>query len=194
MAFTIDIGARAPDFELPGVDGKQYSMSSFADSPILVVGFTCNHCPYVIGSEDRMIDFVRTYGDRGVAFIGINSNETENHPEDSLEHMVTRSREKGYNFPYLRDEKQDVAKAFGAIKTPHFFVLDKDRVIRYTGRMDDHPKDAAQATTHELQDAVDDLLAGRTVRVPVTDAVGCTIKWWGKDRKFIPNDVCDLLP
>lgn len=194
MAFTIDVDKPAPDFDLPGTDGNHYMLSSFSEYPILVIAFTCNHCPYVIGSEDRIIRFVRDYQGRGVGFVAINSNETDNHPEDDFDHMVARAREKAYNFPYLRDEKQDAAKAFGAIKTPHFFVLDRERIVRYTGRMDDHPKDETQATTHELRDAVEDMLAGRPVATPVTDAVGCTIKWWGKDRKFIPNDVCDLLP
>ena len=194
MGFTINVGEPAPDFSLPGVDGKQYSLASFSEATVLVVAFTCNHCPYVVGSEERIIRFVRDYQNQGVGFVAINSNETENHPDDDFEHMVARAKKIGYNFPYLRDEKQDAAKAFGAIKTPHFFVLDKDRVVRYTGRMDDHPKDEAKATTNELRDAVDDLLAGRPLAVPITEAIGCTVKWWGKDRKFIPNDVCDLLP
>jgi peroxiredoxin len=193
MSFTITPGTAAPDFSLPGVDGQTYTLDSFSNSPIIVVAFTCNHCPYVIGSEDRLIRCAADYAPRGVALVAINSNETANHPEDDFPHMVDRAHEKGYNFPYLRDEKQDAAKVYGAIKTPHFFVIDADRKIRYTGRMDNNPKDETHAATHELRDAVDDLLAGRQVAVPVTDAIGCTIKWWNRDRKFIPNDVCDLI-
>lgn len=193
MSFTITPGAKAPDFKLPGADGNDYSLGSFAEARVLVVAFTCNHCPYVVGCEDRLKAFVEKYRPRGVAFVAINSNETENHPEDSFDHMVTRAREQDFNFPYLRDEDQEVAKSYGAIKTPHFFVADEKRVIRYTGRMDDNPKDVAAVTTHELEDAVEDLLAGRPVALPVTEPIGCTVKWRGKHRKFIPNDVCDLI-
>jgi len=193
MGFTIEPGNKAPNFDLPGTDDRQYALADFADARVLVIGFTCNHCPYVIGSEDRLIKFVNEYRNSGVALVCINSNETENHPEDSFDLMVERVKDKGYNFPYLRDEKQDIAKAFGAIKTPHFFVLDEDRMVRYTGRMDDHPKDETLAMTHELRDAVDDLLAGREVGLAVTEPLGCTVKWWGKHRKFIPGDACDLI-
>lgn len=193
MGFTIEPGAQAPDFALPATDGRTLSLADFAEARVLVVAFTCNHCPYVIGMEDRLLRFVNEYAPRGVALVAINSNETENHPEDSFELMIERAAEKRFSFPYLRDEKQDAAKAFGAIKTPHFFVLDADRVVRYTGRFDDHPKDETQSTTRDLTNAVDDLLADRPVAVPTTDAIGCTIKWWGKHRKFIPNDVCDLI-
>ena len=193
MSFTLTPGAVAPDFELKGTDGEFYSLSDFKANELLVIVFSCNHCPYVIGCEDRLIDFTARNKDRGVALLAINSNETENHPEDDFTHMVQRVKEKGYNFPYLRDETQAAAKAYGAIKTPHFFALDKSRTIRYTGRMDDNPKDASLAKTHELQDAVNELLAGGDVAVAVTDPIGCTIKWWNRDRKFIPNDACDLL-
>src|SRR5688500_5418145 len=140
MAFTLAIGEQAPDLDLPGVDDKRYSLASFADAPVLVVAFWCNHCPYVIGSEDRMRQFVADYAPRGVAVVAINSNETEGHPGDSFEKMIERARERKYNFPYLRDESQAVAKDYGALRTPHFFVFDKGRKLRYTGRMDDNPR------------------------------------------------------
>src|SRR4028119_2323403 len=103
MAFTLQIGEPAPDFDLPGVDGRSYSLSSFDNVKVLVIVFSCNHCPYVIGSEDRMIGFYEEYAPRGVAMIAINSNEAENHPTDSFEHMVQRAQEKGFKFPYVRD-------------------------------------------------------------------------------------------
>ncbi len=193
MAFTLQIGKEAPAFELPGTDGKTYRVTDFAGSQILVISFTCNHCPYVIGNETREKAFVEKYRNRGVAYVAINSNETENHPTDDFAHMQERARELKFTWPYLRDDAQAAAKAYGAIKTPHFFVFDQDRVLRYVGRMDNSPRDALLAKTHELADAVDDLLAGRDVRVPVTDAIGCTVKWWGKDHHFIPGDVCDLV-
>jgi peroxiredoxin len=193
MAFTLDLGAGAPDFNLPGVDDRNYSLSDFGDAPVLVVAFTCNHCPYVVGSEDRMNAFFDHYAPKGVAFVCINANETENHPTDDFEHMKERAAKKGFAFPYLRDENQDVALAYGALRTPHFFVFDADRKLRYTGRMDDNPREARKATTHELADAVDALLASRDVPVPVTNPIGCNVKWKGKKEHWMPPEACDLV-
>jgi peroxiredoxin len=193
MGFTIDVGTKAPGFKLPGVDGRDWALEDFSAFPILVIVFSCNHCPYVMGSEERMITFQSDYASRGVRLVAINSNETENHPGDSFELMIERAKERGFNFPYLRDESQDIAKAYGAMRTPHFYVFDADRVLRYNGRMDNHPKDEAQAVTHELRDAVDALLEGRAVDLPVTGALGCNVKWRGRDRKWMPVDVCDFL-
>jgi peroxiredoxin len=194
MGFTIDVGKPAPGFSLPGIDGKTWSLSDFADKKILVVMVTCNHCPCVVGSEERMKRFFNDYAPKGVGMVGINSNETEGHPQDSLEHMVARAKARGFSWPYLRDETQDVAKAYGAQRTPHFFVLDENRIVRYTGRMDDNPKNPGSETTHELRDAVDAVLAGEAVKVPVTAAIGCNVKWWGKDAHWMPNDACDFVP
>src|SRR5579871_4443610 len=109
MSFTLQLNDSAPAFNLPGTDGKSHSLAEFSPAKVLVVAFTCNHCPYVIGSEDRIIEFVKTYQTRGVAFVAINSNETENHPTDSMEHMIQRAKEKQFPFPYLRDDSQEVA-------------------------------------------------------------------------------------
>lgn len=193
MAFTLMIGQPAPDFSLPGVDGKTYSLASFKDARLLVVVFSCNHCPYVVGSEDRMVSLAKEYAPRGVTMVAINSNETDNHPLDSFEHMVSRAKEKQFPFPYLRDESQQVAKAYGALRTPHFYVFDSDRRLRYTGRMDDSPKDASLAKTHELRDALDDLLSGKPVRVPVTNPLGCNVKWRDKPNHWLPPEACDLV-
>jgi peroxiredoxin len=193
MAFTLTLGSKAPDFSLPGVDGKQYSLANFKDAKILVVLFTCNHCPYVIGSEDRILKFYSDYAPKGVAMVGINSNETENHPTDSFEHMKLRAREKGYKFPYLRDDSQDVALAYGALRTPHYYVFDADRKLRYTGRMDDNPRNPGKETTHELRDAIDAMLAGKTPAVPLTNPIGCNVKWKGKDHHWMPAEACDLV-
>jgi peroxiredoxin len=140
MAFTLSLQSQAPDFDLPGVDGKRYSLASFANAKVLVVVFSCNHCPYVIGSEDRMIRFYNDFAKRGVAMIAINSNESKDHPEDSFEKMVERSQEKCFPFPYVRDEDQSVALKYGALRTPHYYVFDENRKLRYTGRMDDNPR------------------------------------------------------
>ncbi len=193
MAFTLQIGESAPDFKLPGVDGKDYSLSDFDDAEVLVVVFSCNHCPFVVGSEDRVIQFYNDYNPRGVEMIAINSNETEGHPSDDMEHMKQRAEQKGFPFPYVRDESQDVARAYGALRTPHFFVFDTDRKLRYTGRMDDNPRNADQATTSELRDAVEALLAGESVPTPVTNPIGCNVKWWGKDAHWMPPEACDLV-
>lgn len=193
MAFTLQIGERAPDFSLPGVDGKNYSLADFADAPLLVVAFTCNHCPYVVGSEDRIIAFAQEYSGRGVAFVAINSNSQNTYADDSYEHMVERARDKQFSFPYLRDEPQQVALAYGALRTPHFYVFDQERKLRYTGRMDDNPKFPGQETTHELRDAVEDLLAGRQVSTPLTNPLGCNVKWDGQDHHWMPTEACDLV-
>jgi peroxiredoxin len=193
MAFTLQIGESAPDFSLPGVDDKRYSLGSFKDARVLVVAFWCNHCPYVIGSEDRMIKFARDYQPRGVGIIAINSNETDGHPGDSFENMIKRAKEKKFPFPYVRDDSQDVAKAYGALRTPHFYVFDQHRKLRYTGRMDDNPRTPGQEKTHELRDAVDAVLAGRKPPVEVTNPIGCNVKWWGKERHWMPPEACDLV-
>ena len=193
MSFTLPIGSRAPDFDLPATDGRNYKLADFVEAKLLVIAFSCNHCPYVIGSEDRMIRFCQDYVPRGVTMVAINSNETENHPTDSFEHMVQRAAEKKFPFTYLRDATQDVALAYGALRTPHFYVFDYDRLLRYTGRMDDHPKNAALATTHELRDAVDALLCGQEPPVEVTNPIGCNVKWKGKPAKWMPPEACDLV-
>ncbi len=193
MSFTLQIGETAPDFSLPGVDGKTCALADFADAKALVIVFSCNHCPYVIGAEDRMIDFHETYAPRGVAFMAINSNETDNHPTDSLDHMKQHAREKGFKFPYLRDETQDVAKRYGALRTPHFYLFDAERKLRYTGRMDDNPREPGKETTHELVDAVDAVLAGRDVETPLTNPMGCNVKWWRQDAHWMPPEACDLV-
>jgi len=194
MAFTLELGASAPEFnDLPGVDGKSYSLADLADAKVLVVVFSCNHCPFVVGSEDRMNALYADYRPKGVEMIAINSNETENHPTDSFEHMVLRAKEKGFRFPYVQDASQDVALAYGALRTPHFYVFDAGRKLRYTGRMDDNPRQPGQETTHELRDALDAVLAGEEPPVPLTNPIGCNVKWKGQDAHWMPPEACDLV-
>ena len=193
MPFTLSIGQTAPDFDLPGVDGKNYSLASFKDAKLLVVVFSCNHCPYVVGSEERFNRFYADYAPRGVAMIAINSNETEGHPTDSLEHMKQRATEKGFKFAYVRDDTQEIARAYGALRTPHFYVFDQDRKLRYTGRMDDNPRTPGAEKTHELRDAVDALLSGKKPPVELTNPIGCNVKWKGKERHWMPPEACDLV-
>jgi peroxiredoxin len=193
MAFTLALGAKAPDFDLPATDGRNYSLASFKDAKVLVVLFTCNHCPYVIGSEERMIRFAADYAPRGVSMVAINSNETEGHPGDSFEHMKERVKERGFKFPYLRDDSQKIALAYGALRTPHYYVFDAQRKLRYTGRMDDNPRNPGKETTHELRDAVDAVLAGKEPAVALTNPIGCNVKWKGKERHWMPAEACDLV-
>jgi peroxiredoxin len=193
MTFTLELGAKAPDFRLPATDGKEYSLDSFKQANILVVVFSCNHCPAAIGSEDRMIRLHKDYRPKGVEMVVINSNEDQNHPDDSFEKMKVRAGQKGFPFPYLRDETQDAAIAYGALRTPHFYVFDADRRLRYTGRMDDNPYEAPKATRHDLRNALDALLAGKKPPVELTNPIGCNVKWIGKDAHWMPPEACDLV-
>ena len=194
MAFTLELGEKAPDFTLPGVDGNDHSLADFSDKKLLVVVFTCNHCPHAVGTEDRMVDFAKRSAAKGVGLVAINANETDNHPTDSMEHMKERSAEKGFTFPYLRDDEQSAALAYGALRTPHFYLFDADRALRYTGRFDDNTVDASLATTSELADAVDALLAGKEPAVAVTNPIGCNVKWKDRDGHWMPPEACDLVP
>jgi len=193
VSFTLQLGQKAPEFHLPGVDGKTYSLADFAQAKTLIVVFSCNHCPYVIGSEERIKKLAADYAPRGVRLIAINSNETENHPMDSFEYMKQRAAMKQFGFPYVRDESQEVARAYGALRTPHFYVFDENRKLRYTGRMDDNPRNPGQEKTHELQDALEALLAGREPPVAITNPIGCNVKWKGKPEKWMPPEACDLI-
>lgn len=197
MAFTLSIGQPAPEFDLPGTDGRRHSLADFKDAKVAIVFFSCNHCPYVIGSEDRMIAFAMKYAPRGVSMLAINSNETDNHPNDGFEHMVERAKQRNFPFAYVRDDAQDVARAYGALRTPHYYAFAKDAdgrwTLRYTGRMDDSPRTPGSEKTHELADAVEALLAGRDVPVAVTNPIGCNVKWKGQAEKWMPPEACDLV-
>jgi peroxiredoxin len=173
------IGEKAPAFDLPGVDGKAHSLDALKGAKATIVVFSCNHCPYVVLNEDRLIAVARDYAAKGVALAAINSNDAANYPEDSFPEMKKRAAEKNFPFPYLRDESQDVARAYGAARTPHIFVLDKDLRLAYTGAVDDDSNFQTRKKVEKpyLRDALDDLIAGRPVRAPETHAIGCTIKW-----------------
>ncbi len=164
-------------FNLPGVDGKNYSPNDFADKEVLAVIFSCNHCPYVRAWEDRMIQIQRDYADKGVQLIAISSNDPEQYPDDSFPKMKERAQEKGFNFPYLFDETQEVARAYGAERTPEVFVFDRDRRLRYHGAIDDNYEDPNAVQRHYLREALDAILAGKDPEITETPPVGCTIKW-----------------
>jgi peroxiredoxin len=172
---TTAIGERAPDFELPATDGESHALA--AGAPATVVYWTCNHCPYALAWHDRLLDVARDYSDRGVRVLAINSNDAESHPRDSFEAMADRvEREGGWPHPFLHDETQEVAREWGAERTPHVYVLDSDLRVRYRGAPDADYEDPAQGAGW-LRGALDAVLAGRVPDPPETDAVGCTIKW-----------------
>lgn len=194
MAFTLQIGDKAPDFSLPATNGRDYSLRDFDGSDTLVVFFTCNHCPYVLGSDEVTRETALKYAPKGVAFVGINANSVNTYREDGFEHMIARMEEKEFPWTYLRDESQDVARAYGALRTPHFYVFDRDRRLVYTGRGVDNPRDASKITVNDLDRALEDVTSGRPVRTPLTNPVGCNVKWDGKDPHWMPADACDLVP
>jgi peroxiredoxin len=192
MSFTLQIGDPAPDFRLPATDGNTYALGDF-DARVLVVFFTCNHCPYVIGSDENTRAIAERFADRGVRFVAINSNSQNTYAEDSFDHMVERMAEHNFPWIYLYDESQEVALAYGALRTPHFYVFDDDRKLVYTGRAIDNPRNGPDSTTHELVDALELHLAGKPVAVPVTNPIGCNVKWEGRDRHWMPPEACDLV-
>ena len=173
----LKIGSKLPEFNLPGVDEKNHSPASFSSNKLLVVMFTCNHCPYVQAYEDRLIKLQSDYKNKGVTFVAINSNDEKNYPEDSFESMVKRAKEKGFNFPYLRDKTQEIARIFGAVRTPEIFVFDKERILKYHGEIDDNWKEPAEVTKHTLREAIESLLSDKIINEPETHAIGCTVKW-----------------
>jgi peroxiredoxin len=171
------IGTPAPPFSLPGVDGKAWSLGSFSDAEILVVVFTCNHCPYAKASEDRLIEIQDDYRDQGVRLVAINPNDDRKYPEDSFASMKERAAEKGFNFPYLRDESQEVARAYDAACTPDIFVFGRDRKLIYNGRIDDNWQHPEQVKRQDLRAVLDAALKGKTVGFEHVPSMGCSIKW-----------------
>lgn len=193
MAFTLELGQNAIDFNLPSTDGKDYSLSSFDKFKYLVIFFTCNHCPYVIGSDEITRTTVEKYSNKGVAFAGVNSNSENTYPEDSFPNMIERMKMHKFPWVYLYDKPQQVAKAYGALRTPHFYVFNEDRKLVYTGRGVDSPRDISRMTVNNLDMALEDLTEGRPISIPVTNPIGCNIKWEGMDAHWMPADACDLV-
>lgn len=193
MAFTLQLGEKALDFELPATDGKTYRLSDFNDAKVLVVFFTCNHCPYVKGSDEVTRQTAEKFRPQGVKFVGINSNSEISYPDDSFEHMIERM--KTYKFPwvYLRDKSQEVALAYGGLRTPHFYVFDQERRLVYTGRGVDNPRDTSKMTVNDLENALREHSAGKAVSRTLTNPIGCNVKWEGKDPHWMPSEACDLV-
>ncbi|PWD99251.1 thioredoxin family protein [Marinilabilia rubra] len=193
MAFTLEPGQKAPDFKLPATDGQEYSLKDFNSYPWLVVFFTCNHCPYVLGSDEETRKTAEKYASQGVKFLGVNSNSQNTYAEDSFEHMVERMKQHQFPWLYLRDESQEAATAYGALRTPHFFVFNKTRNLVYTGRGVDSPRDAGRMTENTLDIVLDALVSGKKPPVEKTNPIGCNVKWDGKDAHWMPADACDLV-
>jgi peroxiredoxin len=193
MPFTLPIGSTAPDFKLPATDGKTYSLKDFEKAPVLVIFFTCNHCPYVIGSDEITRQTAEKFKKDGVVFVGINSNSVNTVPDDSFEHMQQRMQKLHFPWHYLYDESQEIAKKYGALRTPHFFVFDKHRKLIYTGRGVDNPRDTSKMTKNDLENALQEHLSGRPIAIPQINPIGCNVKWEGKDRHWMPGDACDLV-
>ena len=174
---NLKICSSAPEFNLPGVDGKKYSLSSFKDSIALIVIFSCNHCPYVQAYENRMKQLQNDYKEKEVVIVAINSNEDKGYPEDSFENMKKRAEEQQFNFLYLRDDDQSVARAYDATHTPEIFLFDKERKLAFHGKIDDNWQEPDKVQNHYLRNALDELLSGKEISVPETFTIGCTIKW-----------------
>ncbi len=193
MAFTLSPGQKAKDFTLPSTDGKDYNLTDFKKFKYLVIFFTCNHCPYVIGSDEVTRATAIKYQNKSVGFAGINSNSENTYPEDSFANMVDRMEKHKFPWVYLYDKTQDVARSYGALRTPHFFVFDEARRLVYTGRGVDNPRDVSKMTINNLDIVLNELTSGNPISVQITNPIGCNVKWDGKDAHWMPVDACDLV-
>lgn len=174
---TLQIGSIIPAFDLPSLDGKNYSLDSLKNKKALIIIFSCNHCPYVQAYEDRIVALQKEYTEKEVAVVAINSNDAVQYPDDSFEEMKKRAALKKFNFIYLRDNDQTVARSFDAAHTPEVFLFDEKRKLVYHGKIDDNWQEESKVKTKYLRDALDELLAGKEISVPETYSIGCTIKW-----------------
>lgn len=170
------LGSPAPDFDLPATDAQRYTLDSFEDAQVLVMMFICNHCPYVKAVRQRLIDLAHQCDD-SVAFVALCSNDAERYPDDGFDRMTEIAERYDYPFPYLWDETQEVARAYGAVCTPDFFVYDSERELAYRGRLDDSPRDPDQVRSHDLVEAIEALLAGGRPDDDQKSSMGCSIKW-----------------
>ncbi len=197
---TLEIGQPAPDFSLQGTDGQTYTLKNFSRSKFLVIVFTANHCPTAQAYEDRIIQLVKDYRDKGVAIVAISPNDSKafhlnelgyTDLSDTIAEMKIRAKDKGFNFPYLYDgDTQKTSHAYGPVSTPHAFVFDQQRLLRYAGRIDNNER-LGKATVHDLRNALDALLAGKPVPVATTKTFGCSIKWSEK-RDSVREDFENL--
>src|SRR5438128_1206425 len=174
----LELGSNAPDFTLPDTEGKRVTLADFADKSALVVMFICNHCPYVKHVAAELTRVASDYQPRGVAFVGISSNDVADYPEDGPEEMVKEKAARGYPFPYLYDETQEVAKAYDAVCTPDFYVFDAHQKLVYRGQLDDsRPKLDIPVTGKDIREALDNILSNKPVSGFQRPSIGCSIKW-----------------
>ena len=180
MSFTnptgYKVGDKATDFKLKSVDNKMYSMADYKDAKGFIVVFTCNHCPFAVKYEDRIIDLAKKYKSKGYILLAINPNDPAAQPDDSFELMQKRAKEKKFTFPYLFDEGQKIYPQYGATKTPHVFLLDKNLVVKYIGAIDDNVEDASEVKEKYLENAIAALEKGQEPTPNTTKAIGCSIK------------------
>jgi len=193
MAFTLQPGQKAIDFKLPSTKGREYKLSDFDEYKYIVIFFTCNHCPYVIGSDEVTRTTADKYKDKGVKFVGINSNSEKTYEEDSFPNMVARMEKYRFPWVYLYDRDQSIAREYGALRTPHFYVFNEERILVYTGRGVDSPRDISRMTINDLDRALDELTSGKPVSLPVTNPIGCNVKWEGRNAHWMPPEACDLV-
>jgi peroxiredoxin len=173
----VPLGTPAPDFKLPGTDGKEYTLMNFGDKKVLVIIFMCNHCPYVKAVLRRLINLQNEYAEQSVQLVGINVNDIEKHPDDSPENMKALAEKKQLPFPYLFDASQESAKAYNAVCTPDIYVYGIERTLKYRGRVDDNWQHPDEITRHDLKDAIEALITDQDVSDDQVASIGCSIKW-----------------
>ena len=192
MSCTLQLGQKAPEFNLISTSYENVCLSSF-DSKFLVIFFTCNHCPYVTGSDEVTRQTANKFKDKDVIFIAINSNSANTYQEDSFENMILRMEEYEFPWVYLHDADQEIALKYGALKTPHFYVFNEQRELVYTGRGVDSPLDANKIKINNLELVLDELTSNTLISIPITNPIGCSVKWEGKDSHWMPPEACDLI-
>jgi thiol-disulfide isomerase/thioredoxin len=173
---ALELHAPCPAFDLPGTDDKTHTLAE-QTGKLLVVIVSCNHCPYVIAYEPRIVAYAKEYGARGVSFVAVNANDATRYPDDGMQAMKSRAKERAFPFPYVRDDSQAFVRTLGARFTPEIYVFDEARKLRYHGRIDDNHRDAGRVTSHDLRTALDALLDGKDPPVAETVAFGCSVKW-----------------
>jgi len=193
MAFTLQPGQKAIDFKLKSTEGKEYNLDDFKNFTYLVIFFTCNHCPYVIGSDEVTRSTADKYLSRGVGFAAINSNSENTYAEDSFPNMIKRMEKNKFPWIYLYDKTQEVAKAYGALRTPHFYVFNEKRQLVYTGRGVDNPRDAGKTVINDLDRVLHELTSGKEVSIKLTNPIGCNVKWDGREKHWMPAEASDLV-
>ena len=193
MSYTIMPGDHAPNLKgLLATDGLTYSLDDLKLKSFTVIFFSCNHCPYVTGSDELTRGIANKFA-QDVNFVAINSNSKNTYEEDSYEHMVKRMEEHNFPWLYLHDASQQAAKDYGALKTPHFYLFDSNWKLIYTGRATDNPRNTNEREANDLEEAIDAVISGKQVSVSITNPIGCNIKWDGKPAHWMPAEACDLI-